>query len=88
MSLQLFRRDWLQNETYSFVIRKQDLLSDVFNPPKKSFVFAHGHPGVWYHGLNVPCLFSPETQGQIRADWKLFSEKTDVLLLSQELQLF
>lgn len=34
--------------------------------------------GNW--GLNVPCLFSPETQGRTLAKWESLSEKTHVLL--------
>lgn len=66
---------------YSLVIWKQDLLSDLFNPPERKVLFL---PTVslesdnW--GLNVPCLFSPETQGRTLAKWESLSEKTHVLL--------
>lgn len=66
---------------YSLVIWKQDLLSDLFNPPERKVLFL---PTIslesdnW--GLNVPCLFSPETQGRTLAKWESLSEKTHVLL--------
>lgn len=31
----IFSHDWLQNEMYSHVISKQDLLADLFSSPSK-----------------------------------------------------